>query len=210
MSHDNWMNSVLPPILPCLCNPSQQSLLNQSGEIITLSQDIDQDIPVENVEALMRELEQHLLNHEPNKSEIDKILALTPSDDQHIPTLDQDILAPNLDFDATIEVVDDGMIPHPITITIEREKEKMLEIANIAMEELTTLLNIDEPLWFRSMVDGKFVLQRETYDQMYLKSNCLKGPHARIESSKDSRIVNMNWKQLVDMFMNTVSTSNPS
>lgn len=195
ISHDNGMN----PIHPCSCNPSQQSLLNQNSEIITLSQ----DIPVEDVEALMRDLAKELLNHdEPiNKSdEFDKILALTPSDhDQHIPTLDQDILVP--------EVLDGGMMPHPITITIEREKEKMLEIANNAMEELTMLLNVDEPFWFRSMVDGKFVLQRETYDQMYLKSNCLKGPHARIESSKDSRIVNMNWKQLVDMFMNTVSTS---
>lgn len=178
----------------------------------TLHQDFDiQDIDVEDIEALMRDLHQDLLNFDQqNKSEFDELPTLTLSDDQHIPTIDQDILAPNLDTASTLGVLDGGMMPHPIIIAIEREKEQMLEIANNAMEELTMLLNVNEPFWLKSMVDGKSVLQREIYEQMYPKSNCLKGPHARIESSKDSRIVGMNWKQLVEMFLDSVSTSNPS
>lgn len=95
----------------------------------------------------------------------------------------------------------DGCVPHPISENKKKEKKIIMETANNAMEELTRLLNLNEPLWFGPTRDGSYILQRETYDTMYRKSNVLNGSSVRIESSKDEMIVNMAGAQLVDMFL---------
>lgn len=96
------------------------------------------------------------------------------------------------------------------TVSTNREKVLMKEIASTAMEELKRLLSTNEPLWYKSIVDGKFILQREAYEKIFCRSNCLKGPCVRKESSKDSRVVSMGATQLVEMFLNSVSPSNYS
>lgn len=159
----------------------------------------------------------------------DVLATTTPSPDQDISSListfDQDIST--LSQDNSITPLDDHqldvdailgnneyMLPHhPVmnTIATDTEKALMVDIANSAMDELVKLLCMNEPLWFRSMVDGKFILQRGIYERTFHRStNCLKGLRPRIESSKDSRIVSMPGTQLVDMFLNSVSTCNSS
>ncbi|TKY59717.1 Homeobox-leucine zipper protein HDG12 [Spatholobus suberectus] len=138
----------------------------------------------------------------------------TPTLDQNIPLLSQDISAlhednmPPLDLDknleAILEMLDKDMLPQPImSQSTDMEKSLMSQIANTAMEELMKLLSMNEPFWFRSLHDGKFILQSDSYQRIFRRSNCLSGPHARIESSKDSRVVNMGGAQLVEMFLNS-------
>lgn len=154
----------------------------------------------QNIPALVSDTHQYIPTLEQNVS----VLASAP--DMDIPTLD-DHGIPSLGFDQGfgLGVPDHGILSNPIILTTD-----MLETANNAMEELTKLLNVNEPFWFRSLIDGKFILQRETYQKMYPKYNSLNRPHAYVESSKDLRIVNMSGTQLVDMFLNAVSISNPS
>ncbi|RDX76969.1 Homeobox-leucine zipper protein HDG11, partial [Mucuna pruriens] len=118
----------------------------------------------------------------------------TPNPDQGISPLD-------LELEAVINILNNDTLPQADT-----ENALMPQIAKTAMEELMKLLRMNEPFWFRSLIDGKFVLQRDSYQRIFRRSNCLRGPHARIESSKDSRVVKMSGTQLVEMFLNSLPT----
>jgi hypothetical protein len=127
--------------------------------------------------------------------------------DNHMATIDENVVVlGDKDIGDALRVFD-GCVPHPISENKKKENKMIMETANNAMEDLTRLLNLNEPLWFGPARDGSYILQRETYDTMYRKSNVLNGSSVRIESSKDEIIVNMAGAQLVDMFLDSVSTS---
>ncbi|CAJ1935433.1 unnamed protein product [Sphenostylis stenocarpa] len=135
------------------------------------------------------------------------------------PTLNQDILPPgqdisplrqdhtpslDLDLDAILKILNCDLVSQPTTSqSKDTENARMLKIANNAMEELMKLLSMNEPFWFRSLVDERFILQRDCYQRIFRRSNYLNGPHARVESSKDSRVVKMSGTELVEMFLNS-------
>ncbi|KAJ1430502.1 START domain [Sesbania bispinosa] len=175
---------ILLQTLPSSNDPLQGSLLNQNIETLAIDH---QNIPT------ITSLDQNVSNitPEPNQN-------VPAHDNEDIYAFDEDFPVVGLDFDALEGILDDCEWPQPMSTDIE--KVLMTEIANTAMEELTRLLRMNEPLWFRSMKDEKFILQRETYEKIFHRFSRLKG---HIESSKDSRIVSMGGTQLVEMFLDS-------
>ncbi|XP_040874362.1 homeobox-leucine zipper protein HDG11 [Glycine max] len=108
-----------------------------------------------------------------------------------------------LELDA-VQILNNDMLPQPMkSLSKDMDSVQMLKIAEDAMEELMKLLSLNEPFWFRSLLDGKFNLRHDCYKRIFGRSNCLSGPHVRMESSKDSRVVKMSGAQLVEMFLNS-------
>lgn len=88
----------------------------------------------------------------------------------------------------------------------DMDKSLMTDIAANAMDELLRLLQTNEPLWIKSAVDGRDVLNLDNYDGMFPRPNShLKNPNLRIEASRDAGVVIMNGLALVDMFMDSVT-----
>ncbi|KAJ7960042.1 Homeobox-leucine zipper protein [Quillaja saponaria] len=83
------------------------------------------------------------------------------------------------------------------------KKEQMVEIAVNAMNELIRLLSINNPLWVKSAVDGRLVLHRDIYEEMFPKTNHLRSSSVHVESSKESGIVSMCGMQLVNIFLDS-------
>ncbi|XP_050901721.1 homeobox-leucine zipper protein HDG8 isoform X1 [Lathyrus oleraceus] len=123
----------------------------------------------------------------------------------HIATNYEDVvpIASDKDVSAFDIAVFGGCLPHPIGMAMESEKKVITETAYNALEELTRMIKLNEPFWFSSTKTGKFILQRETYDNFYKKISVLNGPDARIEASKESLVVSMAGAQLVDMFLDS-------
>lgn len=119
---------------------------------------------------------------------------------------------PSLDLDLDLHQgssspVGPGFSFQPLVFS-DTDKSIMTEIAAKAMEELLRLVQTDEPLWMKSLNDGRDVLDLESYNQMFPQANTpLKNPNVRVEASRDSRVVIMNANSLVDMFMDPVSSS---
>jgi len=65
--------------------------------------------------------------------------------------------------------VSDGCVAHPISKNKEKEKKIIMETANNVMEELTTLLSLNEPLWFGPTRDGSYILQHELMIQCIVR-----------------------------------------
>ncbi|XP_065882259.1 homeobox-leucine zipper protein HDG11 isoform X2 [Euphorbia lathyris] len=92
---------------------------------------------------------------------------------------------------------------HPPGIT-DMDKSLMTDIASSAMNELLKLLQSNEPLWRKSPVDGRDVLDLENYESIFPRATSrLKNPNVRIEASRDSGVVIMNSLALVDIFMDS-------
>ncbi|KAL5054760.1 hypothetical protein RYX36_035442 [Vicia faba] len=138
---------------------------------------------------------------------VDKDVVPDPSlaSGNRIATFDENAVpvAADKDIGASHIGIFGGCLPHPLSIAMETEKNMIMGIANNALEELTRLIKLNEPFWFRSTKTGRFVLQRETYEKMYKKSSVLNGPDARIEASKESIVVSMAGAQLVDMLLDS-------
>ncbi|XP_044465771.1 homeobox-leucine zipper protein HDG11 [Mangifera indica] len=95
-------------------------------------------------------------------------------------------------------------LPYQQIILSDMDKSLMTDIASNAMEELLRLLQPNEPMWIKSSVDGRDVLDLDNYERMFPRPNGhLKNPNVRIESSRDSGVVIMNALALVDMFMDS-------
>ena len=90
------------------------------------------------------------------------------------------------------------------------ERAVMFETAATAMDELIRLLRTNEPLWVKSPSDGRYVIQRDSYEKTFPRATHLRSSCARIESSKDSALVTMNATQLVDMLLDAVSNDKAS
>ena len=166
---------------------------------------LDQSVPVLDQQIIP------VLNQDVPMLDQDDILALAPALDQDsVPALPAPL---DQDFGSVLgnsSIDYNYMLPVPVSAFTDEERGKMEETATDAMEELARLLRMNEPFWFRSMVDGKFILQRESYEKIFHRPNRLRGTRVRRESSKDSRLVIMNGTQLVDMFLDSVTTSNSS
>ncbi|XP_055826666.1 homeobox-leucine zipper protein HDG11 [Solanum dulcamara] len=84
----------------------------------------------------------------------------------------------------------------------DMDKSLMADIAGNAMEELIKLVQTNEPLWMKSTIDGRDVLNFDNYDRVFPRANShLKNPNVRIEASRDSGVVIMNGLALVNVFM---------
>ncbi|KAH0688110.1 hypothetical protein KY284_018663 [Solanum tuberosum] len=84
----------------------------------------------------------------------------------------------------------------------DMDKSLMADIAGNAMEELIRLVQTNEPLWMKSTIDGRDVLNFDSYDRVFPRANShLKNPNVRIEASRDSGVVIMNGLALVEVFM---------
>ncbi|XLU51582.1 hypothetical protein S245_046396 [Arachis hypogaea] len=88
-----------------------------------------------------------------------------------------------------------------VSFFTEEEIVRMKEAAIKAVDEVARLLRMNEPFWFRSTVDGNFILQRQSYDGVF--HNVGLKCEARREASKDSRVVAMSGRKLVDMFLDS-------
>ncbi|XP_074311375.1 homeobox-leucine zipper protein HDG11-like isoform X2 [Silene latifolia] len=88
------------------------------------------------------------------------------------------------------------MKPNP-----ELEKLLMIDIAASAMKELIELLTIDQPFWIKSPTEGQYVLDHDSYYKMVARSKGFRNPNPRIESSKDSAVVAMDARLLVDLYL---------
>ena len=99
-------------------------------------------------------------------------------------------------------------LPKPKNRRAEIERALMYQAANDAKEELIILICTNEPLWVKSPTSSRrLVLHPLSYDEiMSPRAIHFKTPTARVESSKDSRIVRINAMQLVEMILDPVST----
>ncbi|KVI07878.1 Homeobox, conserved site-containing protein [Cynara cardunculus var. scolymus] len=110
---------------------------------------------------------------------------------------------PSLDLDLFTTT---GMAAQPPTIHPSHplrptDKSIVVDIATAAMDELLKLFQTDEPLWTKSAVDGRNVLEIDTYERIFPRPNTsIKNPHLWIEGSRASGDVMMHSMQLVDMF----------
>lgn len=87
----------------------------------------------------------------------------------------------------------------------EMEKTHMADTAASAIEELLKSFEINEPLWIKSPGDGRYLLNRDSYDKIFPRPNHFKSSSARVESSKDSGVVSISAEHLVDIFLDSVS-----
>ncbi|KAJ7964418.1 Homeobox-leucine zipper protein [Quillaja saponaria] len=112
------------------------------------------------------------------------------------PTIDQDIASGST-------ITNNTAFAYQLKGITDMEKELMVEIAASAMDELIKLLRINDPLWVKSAVDGRLVLHRDSYEEIFARANNFRNSSARVESSKESGIVTMCGMQLVDMFLDS-------
>lgn len=97
-------------------------------------------------------------------------------------------------------------LPFQPVVISDMDRSLMTDVAANAMQEMLQLLQTDKPLWMKSPVDGRDVLNLESYERNFPRPNTpLKSPNIRIEASRDSGVVIMNSLALVDMFVDPVS-----
>lgn len=95
--------------------------------------------------------------------------------------------------------VGDQELVYEMKANTEIENSLVAELASNAMDELIKLLSMDEPLWIKSPGDDQYILDRNSYENIISCSVGLRYPKSRIESSKDSGVVVMNARSLVDL-----------
>lgn len=115
------------------------------------------------------------------------------------------------ELDAVIEILkNDTLFKCIANESRDLESEVMRQIANNGAEELKKLCTRNEPFWLKDVNEGKFIFQSDKYQRILERRYCLTGPNARVECSRDSRLVNMNVEQLVDIFLDSVCSFNHS
>ncbi|CAN6478897.1 unnamed protein product [Victoria cruziana] len=77
----------------------------------------------------------------------------------------------------------------------------MVEVATNAMEEFIRMSQMEEPLWVKSVADGREILNLEVYERMFSRPSQSKAPDVRTEASKDSGLVIMNGMAFVDVLV---------
>ncbi|XP_030461287.1 homeobox-leucine zipper protein ROC8-like [Syzygium oleosum] len=81
------------------------------------------------------------------------------------------------------------------------EMANTVEITAYAMDELIRVVRMKEPLWIKSPLDGRYILHRDTYEQIFSRSYRFRGSGARLETSKESVLVTMEPGRLVSIFL---------
>ncbi|KVI05986.1 hypothetical protein Ccrd_015688 [Cynara cardunculus var. scolymus] len=85
------------------------------------------------------------------------------------------------------------------------EKSRIMEIVNLAMEELIKMASAGEPLWIHSFETGREILNYDEYLHEFPIDTSSNVQHKRcIEASRDSGIVFMDLPQLVQSFMDVM------
>ncbi|KAK7289896.1 hypothetical protein RIF29_03920 [Crotalaria pallida] len=94
------------------------------------------------------------------------------------------------------------MMPFQPGSLSEMDKSLMLTTATNAFEEFIKLSHTNDPLWIKSSIDGREVLNFEAYEIMFPKAYTrIKNPNVRVESSRELGVVMMNSTSLVERFM---------
>ncbi|KAF8113561.1 hypothetical protein N665_0048s0022 [Sinapis alba] len=90
------------------------------------------------------------------------------------------------------------------------EKVMMTEAMVISVTEVITLIRTEEPMWIKSSIDGRLIIDQKYYDKekTFTKHSHFKSPSAHIESSKEVTVIPMDAKSLVGMFLNTEKWAN--
>ena len=122
---------------------------------------------------------------------------------------DQGSKASMIDLDDNNRVVPSNphLLAQQTKVMLETAKDSMVKTAVEALKELVKLLQVDEPLWTKS-VCGRYTLNPKNYEGMFSRATHLKNPDVRIKSSKDSTDVNINAVDLVSMMLEPVSDIN--
>ncbi|KAJ7960041.1 Homeobox-leucine zipper protein [Quillaja saponaria] len=111
-------------------------------------------------------------------------------------TIDQNICSGSI-------ISNDTLFEYQFKEVSDKEKAVMGEIATRAMDELITLLLFNDPLWIESAADGRLVLHRDNYDELFPRASHFQSSIARVESSKESGIVTMSGMELVEMLLDS-------
>ncbi|KAL2341562.1 hypothetical protein Fmac_009502 [Flemingia macrophylla] len=98
---------------------------------------------------------------------------------------------------------DEAMLSNPRSKITKVEKTMMSQVSMAAKGELLKLLCTSEPLWSKSSVDQAFVLHLESYEKLFPRINHFINSKARVESSKDSRMLKIKARELVDVFLDS-------
>ncbi|KAJ9542620.1 hypothetical protein OSB04_029126 [Centaurea solstitialis] len=111
---------------------------------------------------------------------------------------------PSLDLDLFTTI--QPPTSHPLRIA---DKSIVADLATAAMDELLKLFRTDEPLWTKSAVDGRDILEIDAYQQIFPRPNTsVKNTNLWIEASRASGDVMMHSLQLVDMFADSTKWAN--
>ncbi|KAH0918807.1 hypothetical protein HID58_026467 [Brassica napus] len=73
------------------------------------------------------------------------------------------------------------------------EKVMMTEAMVAAVTEVITLIQTEEPMWIKSSIDSRLVIDQENYEKKFTKNSYFK---TRIESSKEIAVIPLDAKNL--------------
>ncbi|XP_009771801.1 homeobox-leucine zipper protein ROC8-like [Nicotiana sylvestris] len=93
-------------------------------------------------------------------------------------------------------------------IRVDREKSIIFGTVITATDEIVELFQMNEPIWIKSQIDGRYFINRESYEKIYPKPNQAYKSAARIESSKESGVVTMTAIELIQIFLDPVRYMN--
>ncbi|XP_060185579.1 homeobox-leucine zipper protein ROC8-like [Lycium barbarum] len=89
------------------------------------------------------------------------------------------------------------------------EKSIILEIVVAAMDEVVRVLQVEEPLWIKSLNGVRNSIRRDSYEKIFSNSHRpYRSSSARIESSKDSGVVSMTPIELIQNFLDPIKWMN--
>ncbi|CAH8350079.1 unnamed protein product [Eruca vesicaria subsp. sativa] len=97
---------------------------------------------------------------------------------------------------------------HPRKPLSDMEKAKMTEAMVSAVTEVVNLIRTEDLIWIKSSIDDRLVIDQKYYEAKFIKSSHFKIPNARIESSKEVVLIQMNAQDLVDMLLHTEKWAN--
>nr|XP_027075886.1 homeobox-leucine zipper protein HDG11-like [Coffea arabica] len=92
------------------------------------------------------------------------------------------------------------LLPQRFSEVQGMEKSVMVETAVNAMDELLELFRGNEPLWVKSPTKERYLIHRETHDKLYPKISHINSSSSWIESSRDSGLVPITTRHLIDIF----------
>ncbi|KAF3518931.1 hypothetical protein DY000_02061411 [Brassica cretica] len=88
------------------------------------------------------------------------------------------------------------------------EKVMMTEAMVAAVTEVITLIQTEEPMWIKSSIDCRLVIDQENYEKKFTKNSHFKILSARIESSKEVAVIPLDAKNLVNMLLDAEKWAN--
>ncbi|AAD46012.1 Similar to gb/Z54356 HD-ZIP protein (Athb-10) from Arabidopsis thaliana and contains a PF/00046 homeobox domain [Arabidopsis thaliana] len=111
----------------------------------------------------------------------------------------------------TRELINTTPLPKPVLLQhfqqlSQLEKNRMFEIAKNAVAEVMSLIQMEHSMWIKSTIDGRAIIDPGNYKRYFTKNSHLKSRSAlqsHHESSMEVVVVQMDARNLVDMFLNT-------